>query len=272
MRLQPGHPLLARSLRPWAAMLLTFCTVVVIVLGVLLAHQSRTGGLDQAIDSWMIRSLEGHKSLLRWLAAPAELLPAGLTSLIMVAACLVTGRLKGAILATTAVPIASALCDSLIKPLVHRSDLAYPSGHVTSISALAAMLTVLLVLPPQPLIEWRARMLIPLITGVLACGVAIAVVGLRWHFFTDTIGGAALGTGTVCALALVLDLPAVSRRLETPTAWLLSRSAAFTLRPGWPRAARGCAGRRGSPRSKRRRRPAAASGDWVSASRWRRSR
>jgi undecaprenyl-diphosphatase len=218
MRLQPAHPLLARSIRPWAAMLLACCAVVVIVLGVLVAHHSRVDGLDEQIDAWLIRSLGGHKSLLRWLAAPPELLPAGLTSLIMVAACLVTGRLKGAVLAATAVPTASALCDSVIKPLVHRSDLAYPSGHVTSILALAAMLTILLVLPPRPFIEGRARLLIPLITSVLACGVAIAVIGLRWHYFTDTIGGAALGTGTVCALALVLDLPAVSRPLEAPTA------------------------------------------------------
>jgi len=235
MRLKADHPLLARPVRPWAAMLLACCTVVVVVLGVLVAHHSRIDGVDKEIDSWVIRSLGGHKSLLRWLATPAELLPAGLTSLIMVAACLVTGRLKGAVLAATAVPIASALCDSLIKPLVHRRDLAYPSGHVTSILALSAMLTALLVLPPQPLIEGRARLLIPLTASVLACGVAIAVIGLRWHYFTDTIGGAAAGAGTVCALALVLDLPAVSSRLETPTDWLLSRApASRRSRPARP--------------------------------------
>jgi membrane-associated phospholipid phosphatase len=39
------------------------------------------------------------------------------------------------------------------------------------------------------------------------------VIGLRWHYFTDTVAGAAIGIGTVCALALLLDLPAVRRRL-----------------------------------------------------------
>lgn len=67
---------------------------------------------------------------------------------------------------------------------------------------------------PRPLIEGRARLLIPVAAGVISRGVAIAVIALRWHFFTDTIGGAAVGTGTVCALALVLDLPTVSRWLE----------------------------------------------------------
>jgi membrane-associated phospholipid phosphatase len=36
--------------------------------------------------------------------------------------------------------------------------------------------------------------------------VAIAVIGLRWHYFTDTIAGAAVGIATVCGLALALDL------------------------------------------------------------------
>jgi len=223
MRSQPAYPLLDGPHRRWTAVLLACCTVLAAGLGVLFAHQSRVDGLDHVIDSWVVRSLSGHKSLLGWLAAPATLIPAGLTSLIMVAACLVTGRLKGAILAAAAVPTASALCDALIKPLVHRSDLAYPSGHVTSIFALTAMLTVLNVLPPQPLIRGKSRLLIPAAAGATAGGVAIAVIGLRWHFFTDTIGGAAVGTGTVCSLALLLDLPAVSRSLETPTGWLQRR-------------------------------------------------
>lgn len=229
---QPAYPLLVGPLRRRAAVLLVCCTALATGLGVLFAHQSRADGLDHMIDSWVIRSLSGNKPLLAWLADPATLIPAGLASLIMVAACLVTGRLKGAILAAAAVPAASALCEALIKPLVHRGDLSYPSGHVTSISALTAMLTILCALSPQPLIRGKKRLLIPAVAGVTAGGVAIAVIGLRWHFFTDTIGGAAVGTGTACALALLLDLPAVSRALETPTGWLLSRAPAS--RPARP--------------------------------------
>jgi membrane-associated phospholipid phosphatase len=36
--------------------------------------------------------------------------------------------------------------------------------------------------------------------------VAVGVIGLRWHYFTDTVGGAALGTGTVLTLAFLIDL------------------------------------------------------------------
>jgi membrane-associated phospholipid phosphatase len=36
--------------------------------------------------------------------------------------------------------------------------------------------------------------------------VVVGVIAVRFHYFTDTVAGAAVGTGTVCGLALVLDL------------------------------------------------------------------
>jgi hypothetical protein len=47
---------------------------------------------------------------------------------------------------------------------------------------------------------------------MLGVVVTAGVIGLRWHYFTDTVPGAAVGIGTVCALALLLDLPARRRR------------------------------------------------------------
>ncbi len=55
---------------------------------------------------------------------------------------------------------------------------------------------------------------------VLAVIVPIGLMGLRWHYFTDTVGGAAVGVGTVIALAFILDLPAVRRWLAVPNGWL----------------------------------------------------
>ena len=46
---------------------------------------------------------------------------------------------------------------------------------------------------------------------MLGAVVAIGVIGLRWHYFTDTVAGAAVGIGTVCGLAFLLDLPTVRR-------------------------------------------------------------
>jgi membrane-associated phospholipid phosphatase len=216
MPAEPAQPLLADSVRPWAIRMLACCVLLVAVLGVLFAHQSRADWFDQAIDSRVVHLLAGHEQLLLWLASPATFIPAGLVSLVMIVVCLLTGRLNGAVLAAAAVPVASALNDAVIKPLVHRTidgNPAYPSGHVTSIVALTAMVAVLLVLPPRALIPPPVRLLIVVAAGLAVLGVALAVIGLQWHYFTDTVGGVAVGTGTVCALALALDLAAVRRRI-----------------------------------------------------------
>ena len=42
----------------------------------------------------------------------------------------------------------------------------------------------------------------------------IAVIGLECHYFTDAVAGAAVGIGTVCGLALILDRPAIRRWLR----------------------------------------------------------
>src|ERR1700689_1205932 len=138
MRSPPGQPLLVETIRPWAVRLVACCALLVVVLGVLFAHQSHADWLDHAIDSWVVHWLNGHHDLLLWLATPATFIPAGGVSLIMVVACLLTGRLNGAVLAAAAVPTTAALNDAVIKPLVHRTiygNPAYPSGHVASILA-----------------------------------------------------------------------------------------------------------------------------------------
>jgi membrane-associated phospholipid phosphatase len=118
-------------------------------------------------------------------------------------------------LATAAVPAAVAVNDGLCKPLFHRTYLgvlSYPSGHTATMSALAATLVVLLYVRPPSV---KARVL-RAVTWSAACAagvvVAVGVIGLRWHYFTDTVAGAAVGIGTVCALALLLDLPTWFRR------------------------------------------------------------
>ena len=125
-----------------------------------------------------------------------------------------------------AVPVAAGLNDALFKHLVHRTYLgvlSYPSGHTAAISALAATVAVLLVVPPQTSRTGPLRVLLAGAACVLGGVVAIGVIGLRWHYFTDTVAGAAVGIGTVCGLALLLDLSAARRQLaracrQPPTA------------------------------------------------------
>lgn len=216
-------PLLAASVRPWAGALLACCAILVALLGVLLAHQPRADWLDHAVDSSIIAWFDGHRDLLPQLAEPGTHVPAVVLSAAIVVACLLAARLNGAVLAALAVPAAAGLNDGLLKPLFHRDSLgflSYPSGHTATMFALAATITVLLVIPPRPTRARVLRVLTPVAAYVVGAVVAIAVIGLRWHYFTDTVAGAAVGIGTVCGLALILDLPAPRRWLTQAGRWL----------------------------------------------------
>jgi membrane-associated phospholipid phosphatase len=234
--LRYGRPLLAASTRLWIGALLASCAVLVTVLGVLFAHQTTADRLDRFVDSPVITWFAGHPGLAVWFAAPGSQRPAVVLSAAIVITCIFVGRLNGAVLAASAVPAAVGLNDGLCKPLVHRTYmgvLAYPSGHTATVFALAATVAVLL-LSPRPSRTWAMGALI-LAACVIGGVVAVGVIGLRWHYFTDTAAGAAVGIGTVCALAIILDLPAVRRRLAReggqPPAAKERPSAAQVLRP-----------------------------------------
>jgi len=217
-----ARPLLPGLARPWAGVLLGCCAVLVAALGVLFAHQSRADWFDHAVDHPIIAWFGGHHGLALWLAAPGSLIPAGALTAVIVIGCVFAGRLNGAFLALAAVPVSEAISDGLLKPLVHRTYLGgvvFPSGHTTSISALAATLIVLLLVSRRPVhgrAMRRLSVLIPAAACVVGLGVAIGLIGLRWHYFTDIVAGAAVGIGTVCGLALLLDLPPVRRWFGRP--------------------------------------------------------
>lgn len=208
-----GRPLLAASARPRAGALLAGCAILVAALGVLFAHQSTADAFDHAVDSPVITVFAGHPALALRLASPGTTAPAVVVSVVVAVACLITRRLRGAVLAVAAVPVAVGLCEVLVKPLVHRTyigQVVYPSGHTAAIVALAATVTVLLLAPPRPAMPGWLRTLILAVAYLAALAVVVGVIAVRFHYFTDTVAGAAVGIGTVCGLALVLDLiPAV---------------------------------------------------------------
>jgi membrane-associated phospholipid phosphatase len=227
MRPWSGRSLLADQARLRAGGLLAGCVIVVVVLGVLFAGQGTADSFDRAVDSPVITWLASRPTLALWLAYPATLVPAGGASLIAALVCLARGWLRGAALAVLAVPVASGLNDAFLKHLFHRTylgALTYPSGHAAAAAALAMSLTILLLLAPRPATQPAdpdthpatppprlrlaavLRWAIPAVAWLAVVVVAVGVMGLRWHYLTDTIGGAALGTGTACALALLIDL------------------------------------------------------------------
>jgi membrane-associated phospholipid phosphatase len=216
IRLQYGRPLLVAAARFWAGALLAGCAILVAVLGLLFAHQATADRLDHTVDSQIMTWLDSHPGLAARLATPGSYVPALVLSATIVLACVLARRLNGAVLAAAAVPAAVGLNDGLFKPLVHRTyngTLTYPSGHTATMFALAATIAILLLATPRPAKVMALRLLIPAAACVLGAAVAMGVIGLRWHYFTDTVAGAAVGIGTVCGLALLLDLPVIRQRL-----------------------------------------------------------
>ena len=218
IRLRLGRPLLAGAARPWAAGVAAGCVILVAVLGALFAHKTRADSFDSAVDSPIITLFNSHGGLAYRLAYPGTLYPAVLLSVIIVVICLLTGRLNGAVLAVAAVPVAAGLADGLLKHLVDRTylgQLTYPSGHTTAAFASVTTIVVVFLIPPQPYRARVIRVLVALAGCAVGAIVAIAVIALEWHTFTDTLAGAAVGIGAVCALALIFDLvQPVARRLH----------------------------------------------------------
>jgi membrane-associated phospholipid phosphatase len=83
---------------------------------------------------------------------------------------------------------------------------------------MVAVLTVLVlavvagVRPP-----WRSSLTSLVIVGALVVTVvgATALVGMKFHYVTDTIGGACMAVATVLAVALVIDWAAAKRKRLT---------------------------------------------------------
>jgi undecaprenyl-diphosphatase len=185
------------------------CAIGVAALGAVFAGQSTADAFDRAVDAPVISLFAGHGGLALWLAFPGTTIPAVVLSVVIAVACLLTGRIRGALLAIAAVPVAVGLCEVLIKPLVHRTYIGqavYPSGHTATVFAVAATIAVLLLAPPRPVMARALRVLIVAVAYLAAVAVVVGVIAVRFHYFTDTVAGAAVGTGAVCGLALVLDL------------------------------------------------------------------
>ncbi|MGD0935887.1 MAG: phosphatase PAP2 family protein [Streptosporangiaceae bacterium] len=197
-----------------AAAFVLACAVVVAVLGALFAGQSQPDRLDAAVGHWLRSSIGTHPAPLHVLANFGG--PPLVTALtvVLVLAAMAARRWRGAVLPAVAVPLAAALTELALKPLFGRTiggALSYPSGHATSDFALATVAAILFAGPARPRIPAFARRLLLLGAFLFAAVVAVAMVGLWYHYFTDIIGGAAVGSGTVVLTALVLTALPVPR-------------------------------------------------------------
>jgi undecaprenyl-diphosphatase len=219
-----GRPLLGGPARTWAVAVVIGCALLVAVLGLLFAGHARASWFDHLVDSPIISMFSGHGPTALRLASPGTLGPAVLISGAIAAICLYFRRVNGAVLALLAVPVADGLDDAILKPLIGRTDLGqltYPSGHTTAVFAMTTTVAILLLVPPQQRRTRTLRVLLVLAALAVALIVAAAVIALEWHYFTDTIGGAAVAIAVVCTLAIIIDRLTANRWLGPRLAGLM---------------------------------------------------
>lgn len=198
--------LLPAAGRPVAVAIAVACGLVIAAQGVWIRHGMETGWLDTTVSAHLQASLGPHQLLLDVLVWPGEPVPAVAITAALVLACALRRRYRQAVLVAVSVPLAEALTELVLKPLIGGTSWGnpYPSGHVTYVAALATVLIVLLARTGT-----RARPLLCTVLGLTALLIpaanAAGVIGAGMHHFSDTVGGAAVGIGTVLVTALILD-------------------------------------------------------------------
>jgi membrane-associated phospholipid phosphatase len=198
-----GKPLLPTAARPLAVAAVVICVLVITAQAVWIRHGMETSWLDTAVDTNVVAGLGGHPFLLAVMLWPGEPVPFAALTAALALGCILRRRYWEAALVAISVPLAAAATELVLKPLIGGTSWGnpFPSGHVASVAALATALTVLLARAPR-----RLRLVAAVTASLVTGAVAVGVIGARMHHFSDTVGGAAVGIGTVLATALILDL------------------------------------------------------------------
>jgi len=218
-----ARPLLSDAARLPAVAVVAACVLTTALLGASLGHGAHTDRVDTAVDAGVKASLAGHHRLLLVLAWLGDLPAIIAMTAILILACLLWRRYRGAVLLAISIPAAAVITERLLKPLVGRTALgflSFPSGHATGTFALATAIAVLLAGAAG--VPRAVRLAVVVTAFAIASAVAAAMIALGFHYFTDAVAGAAVGTGTVLATALVLDLLML--------AWWRSRERLPTVR------------------------------------------
>jgi undecaprenyl-diphosphatase len=220
-------PLLPDRARRPAAIAVACCAVVVGVLGAFAASRSSGNAVDRPVDSWLRHNLATHHHVVSDVANVGGGQIGIVLAAMLVLACLLARRINGALLTLVSALATAGLTEFVLKRLVHETingSLTYPSGHTASVFALTATVGVLLLRPPRQRPGPWARALMMAILIIISCAVAAATIALNYHYFTDTIGGAALAVGVVLTAAFLLDATGLRRWLTVATpGWLKPR-------------------------------------------------
>ena len=198
---------LAASLRVWLGLVAGLAALVVVVLGVRYADDSRPGRVDARIGE----AVYGVGPPWRYVAQALDFLgePVGAAVLVVVTVtgCLLLRRPRAAVLVVVGVGVAVGMT-RFLKHLVGRTinggHLSYPSGHTAFLTGFA-LVVALLVTGRLGLGGTAGASLV--LAAALVAGVAMgwAQVALGAHYPTDALGGWCTALAVVPATAWLVD-------------------------------------------------------------------
>jgi membrane-associated phospholipid phosphatase len=209
---QPTRLVPARAVAAIALM----CLLVVALMGFLLGGQRVGTSFDQSVYWAVYKQFVGEGGLLRAMLVPTEpvllIVVVGLIAMVAVA----RHRPRLAVLAVAGPLVTVTLTSGALKPLIGRTinngSLAFPSGHTSGLVAVLAVLVIAVASSVSP--PWRKSLTTLVIVGATLVSVvgATALIGMKYHYVTDTVGGACMAVGTVLLVAIAIDWVATRRR------------------------------------------------------------
>jgi undecaprenyl-diphosphatase len=196
------------------------CAVVTAALGAHYADTYAAGRIDRALDLRIQARLADHHHLLGHLVTLGNPETVVTLAALLAALCALRRRWRGVALALLGPAVAVVLTEWVLKPLVGRHighAYSFPSGHTTGAFAIAVTAAVFIF--DSRGIRPSLRVGLSVLSLGLAACVAAALVGLGYHYSTDTVGGFCVALGAVLGVAVLIDevadrwrqLPAISR-------------------------------------------------------------
>lgn len=199
--------MLPSSLRVWLGLIAALAALVVVVLGVLYADDSKPGMVDARISV----AVDGVGPPWRSVALDMDFLgePVGAAMLVgaIVTGCLLLRRPRAAVLVVAGAGMTvgtATLLKSLVGRTIHDGNLSYPSGH-TAFGTALALVVALLATDLLGLGRTTGTSLV--LAAALVAGAAMgwAQVALDAHYPTDVLGGWCTALAVIPATAWLVD-------------------------------------------------------------------
>lgn len=199
-------PLLRPAARGAAMLTALVAALVTAVLGWRYAGDTGAGRTDRELAALLDTQYGVPRVLAEAFAALGGPLPVGVALLVLAPLAWMVRGGRGLALVLVGPPTAMITTSLVLKPLVERTrggELAFPSGHTTSVASLAVTCGVLvlgLATVPRAL---RLLAVAGLAGLVLAVGAGLVVRG--YHYPTDTLGALGVAVAVVLCAALAVD-------------------------------------------------------------------